>query len=220
MYIIFDYDGTLHDTMVIYGPALKSVYKELVAKGLMKPKYLSDNDISQWLGYSAKDMWSAFAPSLTIEQRELSSTNVGKYMYALIERKKAKLYNGSLQLIEKLKQDGHTLILLSNCKIKYMELHKKAFELEKYFSYFYCGEEYNWLPKKDIFPIILNDLNLSYDKSTLNQFIVIGDRFHDIEIAKVHKIKSIGCSYGFGKPNELESANILANSPLDILKFI
>ena len=49
---------------------------------------------------------------------------------------------------------------------------------------------------------------------------MIGDRFHDIETAVRNDLLSIGCSYGYGSPEELASADIIADSPLKIISAV
>ena len=48
------------------------------------------------------------------------------------------------------------------------------------------------------------------------QFIVIGDRFHDIETAVQNGLSSIGCGYGYGTPDELSAADITVNGITEI----
>ena len=53
-------------------------------------------------------------------------------------------------------------------------------------------------------------------KNWQGDFIVIGDRFHDIETAVLNGVKSIGCGYGYGSPDELEKADIIIGSVTEI----
>jgi len=45
---------------------------------------------------------------------------------------------------------------------------------------------------------------------------MVGDRFHDIEVATRAGIPSVGCAYGYGDPSELEAATITVDSPVQI----
>ena len=89
-----------------------------------------------------------------------------------------------------------------------MERHKRVFGLDKYFDDFYCCEQYDFIPKYVIFRKIKPDYT--------GDFIVIGDRFHDIETATKNGLKSIGCGYGYGSLEELSAADIIVNSPKEI----
>ena len=107
-----------------------------------------------------------------------------------------------------LKNSGHTLIFLSNCRVHYMERAKRLFHLEKWFSYFYCCEEYDFIPKHEIFR--------KFAPNHEGRFIVVGDRFHDIETAVQNGLKSIGCGYGYGSHEELSKADIIVERIEDI----
>ena len=90
-------------------------------------------------------------------------------MLRLVSTGQAKLYSGVAELLFKLKKNGYTLVLLSNCKRDYMEAHCKQFDLGKYFSAFYCGQDFDRKPKYEIFAHIRNKF--------MEPFIIIGDRF-------------------------------------------
>ena len=45
VYLIFDYDGTLHDCSKIYNPAFRHVYGILVQKGLVENRDLTEQEI-------------------------------------------------------------------------------------------------------------------------------------------------------------------------------
>ena len=40
--LLFDYDGTLHDSMKIYAPSVQLAWDRLAAKGLTEPRTLSE----------------------------------------------------------------------------------------------------------------------------------------------------------------------------------
>ncbi|WP_036931689.1 HAD family hydrolase [Proteocatella sphenisci] len=197
--IIFDYDGTLHESIRIYAPAFQRAYEFLVQRGLAPEKEWNYSEIGRWLGYTSKDMWNAFMPGLDEELKQRCSTIIGQTMLEFTGQGKAQLYDGSLETLETLKNRGHKLIFLSNCKTQYMEAHKREFGLDRYFEGFYCTHQYNFAPKHEIFSHILAQHPGTYT--------VIGDRFQDIEIAQRHGLVSIGCTYGYGELDELRNAD-------------
>lgn len=203
--LIFDYDGTLHESIHIYASAFRKAQKYLIDKKMIEPFVYSDDQISSWLGFTAKEMWEDFAPHLTQEEKGISSKIIGDEMLHLISRGKAKLYPKVKETLQHLKQQGHTLIFLSNCKTDYMNAHKEYFHLDNYFADFYCSEQYDFIPKHEIFSAMKSRYS--------GEFIIIGDRIQDMEIAQKHKLKSIGCSYGYGYTEELKTAT---NIILDI----
>ena len=138
--IIFDYDGTLHNCAIVYKTAFLKVYDQLVQDGLAQPRMFRDEEISQWLGYSATDMWNAFMPQLNAEQQHTYSKLIGKYMHIGLQEGKARWYPHAMDVVKQLKQDGYPLILLSNCSVSYMEAHKAYFGLQDLFVGFYPCE--------------------------------------------------------------------------------
>lgn len=210
--IIFDYDGTLHESIKIYAPAFKKAYAYLVENGYAQDKIWREAEISKWLGYSSKDMWQEFMPELPSEIKEICSSIIGSSMLEYMQEGKAVLYEGSLKTLEKLRNMGYKLIFLSNCKVEYMEMHTRLFHLDKYFSDFYCTQQYDFAPKHEIFKDIR--------KNHKGSFIVVGDRFQDIEIATVHSLFSIGCAYGYGTLEELRDADVIVQSVDEIPKSL
>ena len=196
--LVFDYDGTLHHSIKIYAPAFRKAYRYLVSQGEAPDRAWSDEEISQWLGYSSKEMWCIFMPHLPQHLKDDCSNRIATYMLGYVKEGKAQLYPRSIEVLQHLKERGYNLIFLSNCKEAYMQSHIEQFRLGQYFSGFYCTERFDFKPKYEIFNTIKKDYG--------GTFIIIGDRFQDMEVAKKHGLMAIGCEYGYGKSGELEGA--------------
>lgn len=201
--LIFDYDGTIHNSMKTYAPAFRNTCRWLSDNGYIRPAEYSDNQISYWLGFNSTDMWSQFQPDLDPEIREKARIMLGADMAERVENGEGALFEHAEQVLSGLENNGYNLIFLSNCRVHYMERHRRVFGLDRFFSYFYCCEEFDFIPKYEIF----RKIKSSHD----GDFIVIGDRFHDIEMAVRNNLRSIGCGYGYGSPEELEKADIIAD---------
>lgn len=206
--LIFDYDGTIHNSMKTYAPAFRNTCKWLSDNGYIAAKEYSDSEISCWLGFNSNDMWSSFHPELSLEIREKARVMLGEDMANRIENGEGALFAGAEEALYTLKASGYRLIFLSNCRVHYMERHKRVFSLDRFFHSFYCCEEFGFIPKYEIFRKFRN----SFD----GDYIVIGDRFHDIETAILNNLKSIGCAYGYGTDKELLDTDIIVNNVSDI----
>ena len=206
--IIFDYDGTLHNSMLTYAPAFRDTMKWLSDSGYIADREYSDKEISYWLGFNSTDMWRNFHPELDITIRETARKKLGENMAHRLDSGEGALYTGAEEMLTALKDAGHTLIFLSNCRIHYMERAKRLFHLEKWIDHFYCCEEYDFIPKYEIFR--------RFSPEHKGEYIVVGDRFHDIETAVQNGLRSIGCAYGYGSVDELSKADMIVDSICDI----
>ncbi len=206
--LIFDYDGTIHNTMKTYVPAFRNTCRWLSDGGYIRPEEYTDRQISYWLGFNSTDMWEQFHPELDCEIREKARIMLGNDMAERVDKGEGSLFEHAEEVLSALKNQGYRLIFLSNCRIHYMERHKRVFGLDRFFDAFYCCEEFDFIPKYEIF----RKIKSHHD----GEFIVIGDRFHDIETAVKNNLKAVGCGYGYGSPEELAEADIIVNNILDI----
>lgn len=206
--LIFDYDGTIHNSMKTYAPAFRGTMKWLSDNGYIEHKEYADSEISCWLGFNSTDMWGRFHPELAHDIKEKARKMLGEDMARRLENGEGALFEGVPEMFAQLRAKNYRIIFLSNCRVHYMERHKRVFGLDKYFDDFYCCEQYDFIPKYEIFRKIKPDYT--------GDFIVIGDRFHDIETATKNGLKSIGCGYGYGSLDELSAADIIVNSPKEI----
>lgn len=214
MNLLFDYDGTLHDSSATYLPAFRKTLAWLEEHGYDVDREYSDEQIGYWLGFSAKDMWNSLAPELDDAVKETCSKMIGAEMRRLTEAGKARLYPGVPATLERLKAERHRLFFVSNCHHSYMQMHRKAFDLDRHFSDFYCCEDYGWIPKADLFPTIQKAWGTGI--AAHDDFMIVGDRFHDMNMAREHGIRSVGCAYGFGARDEIADADAIAEAPSDL----
>lgn len=199
--IILDFDGTIHDCAKIYVPAFRVGHKYLADHGFLDNKYYSDEEIVSYLGYSPKAMWESLIPDLDKDMREKVTQIVYEEMKRLTQNGKSVLYEGSKEALKKLCDMGHKLFFLSNCAHNYMELHKQAHGLSEFYTDFFCSEDFGYIPKPEIFP--------SIKEKYAGDYIIVGDRYFDLEMAVKHNLKSVGCLYGYCEPDELDKADIL-----------
>lgn len=213
MTLVFDYDGTLHNTKHIYGCAFRKAYSMLVDEGYAEKREYTDEDVSKYLGVNAPDMWNDFMPELPDEEKNSASMIIGREMIEGVLGGKALLFDGITDVLTGLKQKGYRMIILSNCRHSYMEAHRKALELDRWFDDYFCAEDYNFIPKEKIFYDIIN-------KYPDTDYIMIGDRASDFRVGKVHGIKTIGCAYGFGTEDERRLCDRIVCLPYELLKIL
>ena len=57
---------------------------------------------------------------------------------------------------------------------------------------------------------------LGWTPGLMSIIVMVGDRFHDGEVAMKANIPFIGCTYGFGDDEELAMASACVSAPKDI----
>ena len=203
MVFVFDFDGTLHDTARLYGQAVRSALAALPS-GFAPRRPCTDEALSGYLGMTAQQMWEDFIPELPDPLRRQAMDEVARQMNEGIRAGQARLYEGIPALLSRLKEAGHTLVILSNCYTSYMDAHRDFFSLDRWFSDYYCSQAYGDLPKEDIFLRIHSDFPGNH--------VMIGDRSSDIRVGLVRGIPTVACAYGFGSPEEYLGADWVVNS--------
>ncbi|MDF1617264.1 HAD family hydrolase [Petrocella sp. FN5] len=210
--IVLDYDGTLHDSIKIYGPAFRKAYEFLVDQHQVPPRTWEDQEIVKWLGLSSKEMWEAFMPNLDSGLREQAGSIIGEEMKRLLQNKKAVLYEGALETLEYLKNRGYKLVFLSNCGKAYMDYSRDLFGLDHYFDEMLCAQDYEFIPKYEILSKVMDQWP--------SEIVVVGDRYKDIEAGKQNNLKTIACLYGYAQGDELKDADYKINHIKELCRLL
>ncbi|NLY09315.1 MAG: HAD family hydrolase [Tissierellia bacterium] len=210
--IYFDFDGTLHDTVKIYGESLRIGFKYMIDQGMDYFSIPTDEEAVKWLGYNAPEMWLKLLPDEHDEFRLKVSKMVGQHMNEMLRTGKGSLYKGAKEVLETLKKRGYTLIYLSNCKNVYREAVVKAYNIGHLFDAQFCSESFDFIPKEEIIKKVRHYFP--------EEQIVIGDRFHDMKAAKKNNLNSIFCKYGYGQMEEGQTATLTIDSVDEILEIL
>ena len=104
--LLFDYDGTLHESLRIYAPAMQAVYDGLSDRGLAPPRQLTDREVRSWIGMPPERAWDCLLPGLAEAEKRRAIEQVGTGMLARIEDGGAQLYPGVPEALSTLKKPG------------------------------------------------------------------------------------------------------------------
>ena len=206
--IIFDYDGTIHQTLGIYEPAFRETYQWLTEQKVAEEQKIASSKIAGWLGLNSKEMWDTFMPELDQKYKDQASKMVGERMIEQVRKHKAVWYPGAEKMLTTLKNQGYYLVVLSNCKTAYRKAHWEEFGMKRWFERFYDCESYGFRPKTEIVQDIIREYPGPY--------LVIGDRKQDLECARSCGSLFAGCLYGYGDQGELDGADYLAEHVEDM----
>ncbi|MGI6590264.1 MAG: HAD family hydrolase [Eggerthellaceae bacterium] len=210
--VVFDFDGTLHDSMLIYPAAFRAGYQWLVDHGWAEPQTFTDADISGYIGLTAKEMWTSFRPDLPDDVWPQAAAEVGRTMDRLILDGTARLFPGIPEMLDRVKALGVQLVFLSNCRVAYQEAARTAFGLDRWFSGYYNSEAWHGLPKPKIFEDIARDFPGGY--------AMVGDRNKDMAVSRVHGFPGVGCLFGYGSREELSDADYYAETPDEVVSCL
>ncbi|HZK20718.1 MAG TPA: HAD-IA family hydrolase [Oscillospiraceae bacterium] len=192
---LFDFDGTIMDTE----KSIKScVMYALNFYGIEEndPKNL-DGFIGPPLLYSFKHFYGA--------TDELAERLIKKYREKYSENGclDCSLYDGVVEVFEKLKEQGKKIAIASSKPTIFVEKISKHFDIYKYFDAVSAEDlDKSNSGKKALIENALKLLSCT-DKS---KALMIGDRYLDIEGAKAAGVDSAGAVYGFGSEDELKKA--------------
>lgn len=206
--VVFDFDGTLHDAMLIYPKALSAGYSLLVERGLVPPREISQDKAARNVGLIARDAWNLMAPGLPEDAWSAAAVRVGEAMDAMIASGEARLFPGVPEMLDRVRAAGLACVFLSNCRTAYQEAARAAFRLDRWFCAYYNAEAFRGAPKEEIFKTIQTEHD--------GGFLAVGDRFKDLALARAHKLPSVGCLYGCGTLEELAGATRLARTPAEV----
>lgn len=194
-YILFDLDGTITDSALGITNSVKYALNKLNSP---IPSY---DTLCKFIGPPLLD---GFRDICGFE-REKAQTAVKYYReyYETTGLFENAVYDGIPELLKALKESGKSVILATSKPEKFARLILEHFNLMQYFDFAAGASMDETRNNKDaVIAYALKECNIK-DKSLA---VMVGDRHHDVDGAKVNGISSIGVLYGFGNREELETA--------------
>ena len=201
--VIFDLDGTLHFTEKALVPAINMAITDLG----FPPADAEDINalygeplevFCKMLLDDSKENCKAFRDGIRRHQR-----------VTLPER--GELYPGIQKMLQEISELGFTLAICSNAGMEYIELVTGSLGIRRMFSI---------LLGRDGHASKTNRVKEIIRTTGSHLTVMVGDRYHDIEAARENGIQSIGCTYGYGKQEEMDRADYLVNSPSEITDIL
>ena len=204
--IIFDLDGTITDSYEGIVNAVKFSLEKINFK-------YDETKLISFIGPPLKDSYMELGFSETESKERIEDF---RDYYFEKGMKEMRLYDGIEDTIKNLHDAGYKIYLATS---KVESSAKKILSdngLLKYFSYVAGATmDQSRVEKEDVIAYLLNKTGIKAEES-----IMIGDRHHDIEGAKMNNIKAIAAEYGFGNKEEYENAVFIAQKPTDIYDYV
>jgi len=201
--VIFDLDGTLHYTEKALVPAIQ---KTMIGLGYQPA---APDDINSLYGEPLEVFCRKL---LKCDDETCRKFSIGIRRHQRITlREKGELYPGTLEMLSALKDMGFSLAVCSNAGVDYIELVTSALGIKDLFSH---------LEGRDGQASKTRRLKSIISRTGSSFTVMVGDRYHDIEAASENGIPSIGCLYGYGKPEEMLKADYTVENPGEIVPVI
>ncbi|HEL1661478.1 HAD family hydrolase [Streptococcus suis] len=192
--ILFDLDGTLTDS----GQGiLNSVAYALEKMGIEEP---DTANLNQFIGPPLYESFSRFY-QLSPEDTQ-SAVDAFRVYFKEKGMFENQLYPGIIPLLEELRTAGKTLIIATSKPEIFAKQILEHFGIAHYFDVIAGASlDSSRISKADVIGYAINQLE-AFPK----QAVMIGDREHDIEGARMHQLPAIGVLYGYGNKQEFEKA--------------
>lgn len=201
--VVFDLDGTLYNTEKTVVAAVTAALSNL------NYEYVSKELILGAVGETFKGFCRKIMPDLSEFKTEELIEKIRLYERKFVVEQ-GELFDGIPEMLKELKSRGYFLAICSNGSQSYIEIVLDTFKIGNLFDAIKFKNSSK--SKSDLIIEIMNELK-TYDA------VMVGDRIHDFDAAKICKIPSIAVSYGYGK-DEIEKADYIAENPQKILQKV
>lgn len=205
-YIIFDFDGTLADTI----PVMLTIIEELAGE-IGYDKKITAEDLEWVRGHELKDIPHKFGipfikiPYLLLKGRDL----LNKQMYSIPPCR------GILETLKALKEHDYVLAVLSSNRRDSIQEFIVKHRLESYFDFVHS--ELNIFGKDKALISLMKQYKMPIAES-----VYVGDEMRDIEACKKIGLDCISAAWGLNSTEALKKygAKWIAMKPQDIALFL
>ena len=193
--LILDFDGTLGDTKALIVKTMQQTINELCLPSR------TDAECAAMIGLPLKQTFTDMIP-MSDEMGD-KCTEVYRRLFDINNVQGiVSMFPHVAETISAVHDKGVTLTIASSRLIDSLKVFLEDMNLKKYISYVVsAGDVENAKPAPDMVLKTLKALGYNNDEA-----IVVGDTRFDILMARNAGVKSIGVTYGNGKPSELRDA--------------
>ena len=209
--VLFDLDGTLTDPKIGITTCIQYALNQL---GYHSP------ETDQLLWCIGPPLTVSFATLLQTTDEILINQAIAFYRdrFATVGLFENALYPQIHETLKVIRAAGYQTYIATSKPHIYAKRIITHFDLTSLFDGIYGSElDGTRSDKGELIRYILLTENLTPAKT-----VMVGDRFHDTIGAKKNQILAIGVTYGYGTEKELRThgADLIANSPMEIAKYL
>lgn len=203
--IIFDFDGTIADTL----ETIATLYNKVAHDFNCKP--VSFEEKEKFRSMKTHD----FLKECNIPVLLLPVLAIKIKAELKFEIRKVKAIAGIVEALHEIKKAGYTVGVMSSNSVENINIFLKENSIEKLFDFVHSGK--NIFGKDKVIQRVI-----SKNKLNKKEVIYVGDETRDIEALKRIKIPIIAVSWGFNSHSVLEKLNPegLIDNPNELLPKI
>ncbi len=213
-YILFDLDGTISES----AQGIRKSLEYAITK-LGKPL----PDLDDYTLYIGPPLIDTFRNLCRLNDSDSEAgTEIYREFYNAKGKYYNKLYDGTKEVLARLKDNG---LKVAVCSSKYEKFAEEIVEILNVSQYFdaVCGSNLDGSrkDKKDLIPYAVNALGGNFETEN-DKVVMIGDTYFDTRGARLCGVDFIGAAYGYGSLDAMknEGARVFAKSPLDLLDLL
>lgn len=185
MLLIFDWDGTLSDSKAKITSSMQLAAMD------MGWDPLEDHHIHEIIGLGLPEAIHRLYPHLDLAARMGLRDAYARHFLALDEVQPSDFFPGVMDVLGKLKEDGHVLAVATGKSRKGLDRILNVFGLTDFFHATRCADETASKPD----PLMLSEL-LSEFSVHASDAVMIGDTEFDMDMARRIDMPRIAVSYG------------------------
>lgn len=201
-FILFDLDGTLTDSKEGIVNCVSYALKHFNIEHSL-------DELEIFVGPPLKEQFMSFA-NLSEKDAE-EAVRVYRERFAPIGIFENKVYDGVIDMLSRLKDDGKTLAIATSKPYIFAQRIADKYGITPFITLIEGSElDGRNTDKADVIKNAMKALG-----ATSENTVMVGDRMHDCIGAKKNNIEFIGVSYGYAGENELEEsgASVIADTP-------
>lgn len=208
-YYIFDFDGTLADTV-------RGIKNAVVFA--LDYYGIKETDYEKLDAFIGPPLFESFKKLYNVTD-ERADELVAKYRerYKITASVESDIYDGVVDMLKSLRERGKTVAIASSKPRIFVDGISQYHGIDIFYDYIAAETfAHRHSSKKELITEVLEHFGVT-DKA---KALMVGDRFYDIEGAIGAGVDSAGAVYGFGTEEELRNAGAthILYSPLDLIK--
>jgi phosphoglycolate phosphatase len=198
MLIVFDWDGTLSDSV----PRIVEAMQQ--AAGETGQPIPDSQAVSEIVGLGLGESIEALFPAASLATREAVAAAYSA-CYRRLDEVPAPLFPGALVTLEVLRERGHVLAVATGKSRRGLDRVMGGHGVDHLFSSSRCADETRSKPH----PAMLLEL-LDEAATPAHGAVLVGDTEYDLAMARAAGVPSVGVSYGVHAPARLRIHEPLA----------